>query len=107
MGERGPVFLRVTQKFGHNKEIRDRFENNHTSSLKRIGHSEKTGVTIETVGSQFRKLGHSEPQGFGSGSGRIRCFLHGSGSGFQISLDPDPGPVSAQILEQKKLQKGL
>ena len=32
-------------------------------------------------------------------------FLHGSGSGFQISLDPDP--VSAQILEPKKLQKGL
>ena len=30
-------------------------------------------------------------------------FLHGSGSGFQISLDPDPGPVSAQILEQKKI----
>ena len=29
--------------------------------------------------------------------------LPGSGSGFQISLDP----VSAQILEQKKLQKGL
>ena len=29
-------------------------------------------------------------------------FLHGSGSGFQISLDPDPGPISAQILEQKK-----
>ena len=28
-------------------------------------------------------------------------FLHGSGSGFQISLDPDP--VSAQILEQKKI----
>ena len=27
-------------------------------------------------------------------------FLPGSGSGFQISLDPDP--VSAQILEQKK-----
>ena len=26
----------------------------------------------------------------------------GSGSGFQISLDPDP--VSAQVLEQKKLQ---
>ena len=30
-------------------------------------------------------------------------FLHGSGSGFQISLDP--GPVSAQILEQKKCRK--
>ena len=30
-------------------------------------------------------------------------FLHGSGSGFQISLDP----VSAQILEQKKMQEGL
>ena len=29
------------------------------------------------------------------------------GSGFQISLDPDPEPVSAQILEQKKMQKGL
>ena len=27
--------------------------------------------------------------------------------GFQISLDPDPGTVSAQILEQKKMQKGL
>ena len=27
----------------------------------------------------------------------------GSGSGLQISLDPDPGPVSAQILEQKKI----
>ena len=34
-------------------------------------------------------------------------FLHGSGAGFQISLDPDPDLVSAQILEQKKLQKGL
>ena len=35
---------------------------------------------------------------------RIRSgpvFLYGFGSGFQISLDP----VSAQILEQKKLQK--
>ena len=34
---------------------------------------------------------------------RIRSdpvFLHGSGSGFQISLDPDP--VSAQILKYKK-----
>ena len=31
----------------------------------------------------------------------------GSESGFQISLDPDPDLVSAQILEQKKLQKGL
>ena len=34
---------------------------------------------------------------------RIRSelvFLPGSGSGFQIFLDPDP--VSAQILEQKK-----
>ena len=42
-------------------------------------------------------------------------FLPGSGSDFQISLDPDPdrvfkfsldpdpGPVSAQILEQKKI----
>ena len=32
-------------------------------------------------------------------------FLHGSGFGFQISLDPDmgPDPVSAQILEQKKI----
>ena len=37
---------------------------------------------------------------------RIRSdmvFLTGSGSGFQISLDPDP--VSAQILEQKKCRK--
>ena len=42
-------------------------------------------------------------QGCGSGSG-VSNFS-GSGSGFQISLDPDP--VSAQILEQKKLQKGL
>ena len=35
---------------------------------------------------------------------RIR-FSNFSGSGFQISLDPDP--VSAQILEQKKMEKGL
>ena len=36
-------------------------------------------------------------------------FLHGSGSGsgFQISLDLDPDLVSAQILEQTKMQKGL
>ena len=32
-------------------------------------------------------------------------FLHGSGSGFQISLDPDP--VLARILEQKRVQRGL
>ena len=32
-------------------------------------------------------------------------FLHGSGSGFQISLDPDPGPVSAQILDKKNCRK--
>ena len=40
---------------------------------------------------------------------RIRSdpvFLHESGSGFQISLDPDPDPFSAQI-QEKKLQKGL
>ena len=38
------------------------------------------------------------------GSGVFACF--GSGSGFQISLDPDP--VSARILEQKKrVKKGL
>ena len=30
-------------------------------------------------------------------------FLYGSGSGFQISLDPDP--VSAQFLEPKKCRK--
>ena len=33
---------------------------------------------------------------------RIRCFVSESGSGYQISLDPDPDPVSAKILEQKK-----
>ena len=33
------------------------------------------------------------------GSGVFACF--GSGSGFQISLDPDP--VSARILEQRKI----
>ena len=41
----------------------------------------------------------------GSGSGFKNFSGSGSESGFQISLDPDP--VSAQILEQKKLQKGL
>ena len=39
-------------------------------------------------------------QGFGSGSGRIRCFLPGSGSGFLISLDPDS--VSAPGSRSKK-----
>ena len=33
-------------------------------------------------------------------------FLHGSGSGFQISLDSDLDPVSAQILENcRKVSK--
>ena len=31
-----------------------------------------------------------------------QVFLPGSGSTYQISLDPDSDPVSAQILEQKK-----
>ena len=41
-------------------------------------------------------------------------FLHGSGSGFQISLDPDPvfkfsgsGPGSGFSQDSGKLQKGL
>ena len=41
----------------------------------------------------------------GSGSGFQISLDPGSGSGFQISLDPEPDPVSAQILEQKNCRK--
>ena len=69
----------------------------HVHGLLKImeGSSEKklwVGYMIVT------RVANTDP--FGSG-----VFFSGSGSGFQISLDPDP--VSAQILEQKRVQTGL
>ena len=49
----------------------------------------------------------SDPDPVGCGVFAWFSNFSGSGSGFQISLDPDSDPVSAQILEQKTLQKGL
>ena len=64
-------------------------------------------MPIETY--LYTRVADSDPVGSGVFEWiRIRIRFSkfsGSGSGFQISLDPDP--VSAQILEQKKMQKGL
>ena len=67
-----------------------------------------TGCSIKSCVFQLTYI-HKLFQGCGSGSGVFAWIrisnISGYGSGFQISLDPEPDPVSAQILEPKDYRK--
>ena len=69
-------------------------------------------LEVKIYQARLARLPRPGSAGGGGQTGRVvdpdpdPVFLHGSGSGFQISLDPDLDLVSAQILENcRKVSK--